>query len=144
MSKIPHSMSFLLLRFLVRNLLLFWWDYLYTLIVFFSFYRLQYFFSVLCACCFNDSMLWGGFILVKSLWCPGGLLHLKGQNFLKFGKFYAIILWKYYIPLWLTPLLLQRPWFSGLFFWWSCWVLAYSFQRSWVVWLRFILFFFFL
>jgi hypothetical protein len=25
--------------------------------------------------------------------------------------------------------------------WWSCWVLAYSFHSSWVVWLRFLLFF---
>jgi hypothetical protein len=32
-------------------------------------------------------------------------------------------------------LLLQCPWFSGLVFWWSWWVLAYSFHSSWVVWL---------
>jgi hypothetical protein len=28
-------------------------------------------------------MLWGGSILVKSVWCPGGFLYLNGQNFLK-------------------------------------------------------------
>jgi hypothetical protein len=26
-------------------------------------------------------MLWGGSILVKSGWCPGGFLSLNGQNF---------------------------------------------------------------
>jgi hypothetical protein len=33
-----------------------------------------------------------------------------------------------------VPLLLQCPWFSGLVFWWSQWILAYSFRKSWVVW----------
>jgi hypothetical protein len=43
----------------------------------------------------------------------------------------------------LAPLLLlQYSWFSGLVVWWSCWVLAFSFHSSWVVWLG-ILFFFF-
>jgi hypothetical protein len=33
---IPHSMIFLTLRFPLRNLLLFWWVYFYTLFIFFS------------------------------------------------------------------------------------------------------------
>jgi hypothetical protein len=52
--KIPHSMAFFLLRFPLRNLLLFWWVYLH---LFFLSYSLQYSFSVLYACCFNDNML---------------------------------------------------------------------------------------
>jgi hypothetical protein len=39
-----------------------------------SLYSLQYSFSILCACCFNDNMLLCSFILVKSVWCPGGFL----------------------------------------------------------------------
>jgi hypothetical protein len=39
------------------------------------------FFSVLCVYCFNYNMLWGSSILVKSVWCSGGFLHLNGQNF---------------------------------------------------------------
>jgi hypothetical protein len=30
-------------------------------------YSLQYSFSVLCVCCFNDNMPWGGSILVTSI-----------------------------------------------------------------------------
>jgi hypothetical protein len=45
-------------------------------------------------------------------------------------------------PFGFAPLLLfQCPRFSGLVFWWSCWVLAYCFHSSWVVWLRFLLLF---
>jgi hypothetical protein len=40
----------------------------------FSLLRPQYSFSVLCACCFNDTMPWGDYIFVKSVWCPGGFL----------------------------------------------------------------------
>jgi hypothetical protein len=50
--------------------------------LFFLSYRLQYSFSLVCACCFNDNMSWGTSILVKSVWCPGGFLYLNGQNFL--------------------------------------------------------------
>jgi hypothetical protein len=39
------------------------------------------------------------------------------------------------------PEALQCPWFSGLVFWWSRWVLAFSFHRSWVVWLIVLQFF---
>jgi hypothetical protein len=37
-------------------------------VFFFLSYSLQYSFSVLCACCFNDNIPWGGSILVKSVW----------------------------------------------------------------------------
>jgi hypothetical protein len=37
---------------------------------FFLSYRLQYSFSILCGYCFNDNILWGSTILVKSVWCP--------------------------------------------------------------------------
>jgi hypothetical protein len=58
------------------------------------------------------------------------------------GNFMLLYYWIYYMSLWLAPLLLlQCPWFSGLVFWWSHWVLAYYFHSSWVVWLRFLLFF---
>jgi hypothetical protein len=42
-------------------------------------HSLQYSFSSLCACCFNNNMSWGSSILVKSVWCPGGFLYLDGQ-----------------------------------------------------------------
>jgi hypothetical protein len=51
-------------------------------IIFFFSYSLQYSFSILCACCFNDNMSWGSSILVKSVWCPGGFLYLNGCSFL--------------------------------------------------------------
>jgi hypothetical protein len=66
----------------------------------------------------------------------GGFLYLNGKTFLRFGKFSVIILLYSYIiyaSLWFAPLLLlQWPWFAGLVFWWSCWVLVYSFHSSWV------------
>jgi hypothetical protein len=37
-------------------------------------YSLQYYFSVLCACYFNDNVPWGGSISVKSAWRSGGFL----------------------------------------------------------------------
>jgi hypothetical protein len=43
-------MPFLILRFPLRNLLQFWWVYLYMLV--FLSYSLQYSVSVLYACCF--------------------------------------------------------------------------------------------
>jgi hypothetical protein len=45
-------------------------------------YSLQYSFSILCACCFNNNMLWDSSILVKSVWCPGGFLYPNGHIFL--------------------------------------------------------------
>jgi hypothetical protein len=56
------------------------------IICFFLSYSLQYSFSVLCACCFNDDMLWGG-----SACCPGSLLYLNGKNFLEIYYCYYFI-----------------------------------------------------
>jgi hypothetical protein len=50
--------------------------------LFFLSYSLQYSFSILCACYFNDNKSWGSSILVKSVWCPGALLYLNGHSFL--------------------------------------------------------------
>jgi hypothetical protein len=58
------------------------------------------------------------------------------------GNFLLSFYWIYYESLLLGPLLLlQFPWFSDLVFWWSQWVLVYSFYSSWVNCLRFFLFF---
>jgi hypothetical protein len=38
-------------------------------------------------------------------------------------------------------LLLQSPWFTGLYFLWSCWVLVFPFHRSWVFCPRILLYF---
>jgi hypothetical protein len=80
--RIPHYIPFLLSRFLVRNLLWFWWVYLFMLLGFFFSYSFQYSFSILYACCFNDNMLWGTSIWVMSVWYPGGFLYVNGNNFL--------------------------------------------------------------
>jgi hypothetical protein len=45
--------------------------------------------SVLCACCFNDNMLWRGSTLVKSVWCPGGFLYLNHQNILQIWEIFC-------------------------------------------------------
>jgi hypothetical protein len=86
--KIPHSMPLLNLRFLLRNLLLFWWIYLYMLFDFLS-YRLQYSFLVLCASCFNDNLLWRGSILIMFVRCPGGFLYLSGHLFIKIWEIFC-------------------------------------------------------
>jgi hypothetical protein len=39
--------------------------------------------SLFSACGFNGNVPWGGSILVKFFWCPGGFLYLNGQNFLE-------------------------------------------------------------
>jgi hypothetical protein len=83
--EIPHSLPSC---FLLRNLLLFLWVYLYMLFGFFLSYSLQYSFSVLCNC-FNDNMLWRGLILVKSVWCLRGFLYLNGQNFLEIYEIFC-------------------------------------------------------
>jgi hypothetical protein len=56
------------------------------------------------------------------------------------GNFLLLFCWIYYISLWLSCLL-QCSWFSGLVFWWSHWVLVYSFHSSWDFCLRVLLFF---
>jgi hypothetical protein len=49
-----------------------------------------------------------------------------GIDFSTFGKFSVIIFLSIlHIPFACTLLLLQCPWFSGLVFWWSRWVLAF-------------------
>jgi hypothetical protein len=65
--------------------------YVVWCLVFLS-YSLQYFFSFLYGYCFNDNMQLEGSILVKSIWCPGDILYLNGQNFLKIWEFPAISL----------------------------------------------------
>jgi hypothetical protein len=80
-------MPFLLLSFPLKNLLWFWWVYLYVL--FFFSYSLRYSFSILCVCCFNDNMLWGCSVFMKSVWCPVAVLHLNGQNFLKIWEIFC-------------------------------------------------------
>jgi hypothetical protein len=61
---------------------------------------------------------------------------------LRFGELAAIILLNIVcIPLLSISSLLQCPWFTGLVFWWSCWVLSYSFCSSWVFCLRLLFFF---
>jgi hypothetical protein len=102
---------------------------------------------LLCVICFfsltafNILSLWSGSILVKSIWCPRGFCTWMGNLFSRFGKFSAMIFflglfcWIYYTSLWLAPLL-QCPWFADLVFWWSHWVLTYSFHNSRVFCLR--------
>jgi hypothetical protein len=89
--------------------------------LFFLSYRLQYSFSVLCACWFNNHIPLGGSILVKSVWCPGGFVYLNGQNFFEIWEIFCYYSMEYIMYLfWLAPLLfLQCPRFSDLIFWWS-------------------------
>jgi hypothetical protein len=131
-------MLFWLLRFPLWNLLLFSWVYIWMLVVF-SFLQPSVFFLYLCACCFNDNMLWGRSILVMSVWCPGVFVYLNGHSFLLIWEIFCYYFVEYIMNSFclLAPLfLLQCLWFSDLFFWWSQWVLAYYFHRSWVFWLR--------
>jgi hypothetical protein len=34
-------------------------------------------------------MLWGGSIVVKTVWCPGGFLYLNGQSFLAIWEIFC-------------------------------------------------------
>jgi hypothetical protein len=34
-------------------------------------------------------MSWGDFILVKSVWCPGGFLYLNGHSFLEIWEIFC-------------------------------------------------------
>jgi hypothetical protein len=74
-------MPFLLFRYLLWNLLLLWWVYVYILFII-SLIQPSIFF-VFYACGFNYNMLWGSSILVKSVWCFGCFLYLNGPIFLK-------------------------------------------------------------
>jgi hypothetical protein len=97
---------------------------------------------VLCTSYFNCNMSWRGSILVISVWCPGGFLYWNGHVSWNLGNFILLFCWVCYVYLWLVPFLLpQCPWFSGLIFCCSCSILVCSFHSSWVVWLRFLLFF---
>jgi hypothetical protein len=42
-------------------------------------------------------MLWGGSILVKSVWCPGGLFYLNGQDFIEIWEIFCYYFIKYVI-----------------------------------------------
>jgi hypothetical protein len=86
----PHSMPFLILLFLLRNLLLFCWVYFPMLLVF-SLLQPSYF--VLCTNCFDDSIPWRGSILVMSFWYPGDFLYLNGQFLLEIWE----ISWYYFV-----------------------------------------------
>jgi hypothetical protein len=88
--KIPHSMPFLLLRFLLRNLLLFSWVYLIHSLFFLS-YRLKYSFSVPCAC-FNDNILWGDSIVEVCLVFWRLPVPEWGKTLSRLGTFSVIIL----------------------------------------------------
>jgi hypothetical protein len=91
-------MPFLLLRFALRNLLLFD-EVTFICYLFFLSYSLHYSFSALYACCFDDNMPWGGSILVKSVWCPGGFLYLNEQIFLKIWEIFCYYFFEYVIYL---------------------------------------------
>jgi hypothetical protein len=55
--------------------------------------------------------------------------------FSRFGNFLLLFCKIYYkFLLFASILFLQCPWFSGLVYWWSRWIPACSFHRSWVVW----------
>jgi hypothetical protein len=138
--EIPHFMSFLLFKF-CWEVCCYFDGFTFLCYLFFFSYSLQYFFSVLHACCFKDNMhgevlFWSSLFGVLETSCTW-----KDKTFSRFGKFMLLFYWIYYVSLWLVPLLLQCPGFSDLAFWWSHWVLIYSFHSSWVVWLKFLLFF---
>jgi hypothetical protein len=55
-------------------------------------YSLQYSYLVLCGSCFNDNIVWRGFILVMSFSCPGGFLYPNRHMFLKTWEIFCFIL----------------------------------------------------
>jgi hypothetical protein len=133
-------MPFLLLRFLLRNLLLFWLVY-FLCYLFFSItaFNILSLFSVLVVLmiiCSGEVLFW------SSLFCVlDASLTWMCNFFLRFGQF----CWIYFVTPWLTPfLLLQCPWFTRLVFSWSHWIPVYSFHSSWVFCLRVLLFFSFI
>jgi hypothetical protein len=80
--KRPQSMFFMLLRFLLRNLLWFWWVYLCLLLVFSSLTAFNILSLVFVLVDLMIICLGGSSILVKSVWCSGGFLYLNGHSFL--------------------------------------------------------------
>jgi hypothetical protein len=92
---------------------------------------LYFLFVVLMIRCHGVVLFWSSLFCALEISCTW-----MGIVFNRFGKFSVIILLNVLlIPLLSPLLLLQCPWFSGLVFWWSQWVLTYCFHRSWVVWL---------
>jgi hypothetical protein len=114
---IPHSMPFLLLRFLLRNLLWFWWVYLCMLIIFPS-YSLQYSFSILLfialmIICHGVVLFWSSlFGILEASYTWMGIVSSR-----RHGKFSVNILLNILQFILLAPLPLpQYPWFSDLVF----------------------------
>jgi hypothetical protein len=67
-----------------------------------------------------------------------------GKTFSRFGKYSVIILLNIlHIPLACTSSHSSMTMILRFGFLWSHWVISYSFHSSWIVWLRFLLFFFF-
>jgi hypothetical protein len=91
---------------------------------------------VLMIICCGEVLFWSslfGVLVDSCTW--------MGKTFLRFGKLFVIILLNVlHIPLTYTSSP-SMPMILRFGFWWSCWVLAYSFHSSWVVWLIFLLFF---
>jgi hypothetical protein len=128
-------MFFLLLRFLLRNLLMFWWVYFY---VFFSLivFNILFLFSVLVVSmitCYGEVLFWSSLFGV-----PEASYTWMGKTFFRFGKVYVFFLLHIlHIPLACTssplvPMILR--------FYLLMESVAYSFHSSWIVWLRFLLF----
>jgi hypothetical protein len=92
---------------------------------------------VLMIICHRKVLFWSTLFAVLQASCTW-----IGKTFLKFWKFFVIILLNILWILLLGPLLhLQCLWFSGLVFWWSHWVLTYSFHSLLVVCLTVLQFF---
>jgi hypothetical protein len=101
--EIPHSMPFLLFKVSIEKTAVILMGLPLYVIVFFSLtgFNVLSLFSVLL---FNDYMLWGDSILVKSVSCPGGFLYLNGQNFLEIW----VIFFYYFIDYITNPFGLDR------------------------------------
>jgi hypothetical protein len=88
-------------------------------------------------------MLWTVSTLVKHVGCPGSFLYLNGQLFFEIWEIFCF----YFLEYITYPFDLQLFCFldahnSCLGFWWSSWVLVYSFYSFLVSCLRVLLFFF--
>jgi hypothetical protein len=111
-----HFMPILLLMCLLRNLLLFWWVSFYVLFFLSAAFNILSLFSVL---------------VILMIMCHGEVLSSSGL----FGILEAFYTWMGNILLNMLHIPLvyhlfsffNAHRFSGLVFWWSCWVLAYPF-----------------
>jgi hypothetical protein len=83
---IPHSMPFLLLKFPLRNLLWFWWVYLYMLFFFsLSAFNILSLFSVLVVLmviCHGEVLFWSSLFSFLETSCTW-----MGKTFSRFGKY---------------------------------------------------------